>query len=99
MKPVPGICDRCGTRWDLSELRFEYVLGRKTNLRTCPDCYDESHPQLDTRNIRTSDEQTVKDSRPETLDSRGLYAYNPVGGGNASTFITTKLGRVAVNGS
>lgn len=94
MKPVPGLCDRCGLRYPLSELKVEFVLGRPTNLRTCPECYDESHPQLDTRNVRTDDLQTVKDSRSDLIeiDARGLWGFNPVRG----SYIRVTNGRASV---
>lgn len=102
MKPIPGICDRCGQRYPLAELKFEYVLGKRTNLRTCPECYDESHPQLDTRNVRTVDEQSVPQSRPDSpefVSSRAMFGWNPVGGGNTSTYVSVSAGRVTVNAS
>lgn len=82
MRDVPGICDRCGQRYRLKELREEYLLGKKTGIFTCRACYDESHPQLDTRGIKTNDRQSVKNSRSdiaELEDSRRLFAWNPVG--------------------
>ena len=95
MRPVPGLCDRCGFRYDLSELRVEYVLGKPTNIKTCPECYDESHPQLDTRHIRTDDSQTVRGSRSdssETTESRSYFGFNPVRGFG----VTISNGRVTV---
>lgn len=82
MTGVPGICDRCGQRYPLADLKAEYVLGSPNGLRTCQSCYDESHPQLDTRNVKASDKQMVDDPRsdvPEHDDSRTLYGFDPVG--------------------
>lgn len=98
MMPVPGLCDRCGLRYRLSDLKEEYVLGRKTGLFTCPQCYDDSHPQLDTRNVKTDDKQTVKDSASDLYEqsaSRRLYAWNPVGCQLTSTCVVF-VGRVSV---
>lgn len=98
MKPVPGICDRCGLRYPLEELDWEYVLGRRTGARTCWKCYDESHPQLDTRHVRTNDRQYVPDSRsdqPELPEERRLFSWNPVGCQLTST-CTVHVGRVTV---
>lgn len=98
MKPVPGICDRCGQRYRLSQLYEEHVLGRPTGNRVCPQCYDESHPQLDTRHVKTSDKQYVKDSRSdraELAESRRLFGWNPVGHQTTSTVIVS-VGRVKV---
>lgn len=96
VKRIPGLCDRCGQRYPLHKLKFEFVLGRSTGLRICPTCIDPSHPQLDTRNIRTNDRQSVKDSRSdsaENIESRKMFSWNPVGVPLTSTAITS-LGRV-----
>lgn len=98
IKPIPGLCDRCGQRYPLYQLRFEYVLGKNTNVRCCPQCIDPSHPQLDTRNIRTDDRQWVPDSRSDSIEreeERKMYAFNPVGVPLTSTAFTN-IGRVTV---
>lgn len=82
LKPIPGICDRCGQRYNLADLNFEYDMGRNTGLRTCKDCNDPTQPQEDTRGLRTDDKQSVKDSRsdaPTLPEERKLWAWNPVG--------------------
>jgi hypothetical protein len=92
MRPVPGLCDRCALRYNLDDLKEEYELGRKTGRFTCPQCYDESHPQLDTRFIRVDDKQQVKDPASdyvELADSRRLYAWNPVGCAYTSTCVVS----------
>jgi hypothetical protein len=98
MRPVPGICDRCGLRYKLHDLSEEYVLGRGTGLLVCNKCLDESHPQLDTRHVRTDDKQSVKNSRSDWAEleaSRRLYAWNPVGHQTTST-LTIEIGKVRV---
>lgn len=98
MKPVPGICDRCGLRFKLSSLRDEYLIGRPTGMKVCKSCYDESHPQLDVRGVRTDDKQYVKGSRSdraELKESRRLFGWNPVGHETTSTMFAT-VGRVTV---
>lgn len=81
MKAVPGICDRCGLRFRLKSLKEEYILGKGTGNRVCPRCYDKSHPQLDTRNVKTNDKQSVKDSRSDKAElaaSRLMYGWNSI---------------------
>ena len=98
MKPVPGICDRCGLRFMLASLRDEYLLGRPTGMKVCKSCYDESHPQLDVRGVKTNDKQFIKGSRSdkaELAESRRLFGWNPVGHETTSTLIT-EVGRVTV---
>ena len=98
MKPVPGLCDRCGQRYPLKKLKFEHVLGKNTGLRVCRSCYDISHPQLDTRGVQTNDKQSVKDSRsdsPELEESRRMFAWNPVGAPLTGT-VFVEIGTVSV---
>lgn len=98
MKPIPGICDRCGQRYRLSQLQEEYLVGKPTGMLVCPSCYDESHPQLDTRHVRTDDKQYVKNSRSdaaELAESRRLFGWQPVGHPSTST-LTASVGRVWV---
>jgi|SRR6478736_1526537 len=98
MKAVPGICDRCGLRFKLSSLQDEYLLGRATGMRVCRSCYDESHPQLDTRHVKTTDKQSVSNARSdksELAESRRLYGWNPVGMPTTGT-VFVDVGRVQV---
>ena len=98
LKPIPGLCDRCGQRFPLKDLKFEYLLGRNTGVRVCRKCIDPSHPQLDTRGVRTDDKQYVKDSRSdsgELPEERRMFAWNPVGTPLTST-ATISMGRVKV---
>lgn len=98
MKKVPGICDRCGQRYVLRDLREEFILGKATGIYSCPSCYEESHPQLDTRHVRTDDKQSVRNSRSdqaELAESRRLYSWNPVGC-EATGVAEVKVGRVTV---
>ena len=37
-----AICDRCGQRYRYLKLRKEW-----TGLKTCPDCFETKHPQLE----------------------------------------------------
>jgi hypothetical protein len=97
MKPVPGICDRCGLRYRLSDLKEEYLLGRATGMLVCRSCYDESHPQLDTRFVKTDDKQSVKNPRSdagELAQSRALSSWNPVG--HPSVQLQVHVGRITV---
>lgn len=98
MKPVPGLCDRCGHRFKLKDLKAEYVLGRKTGLLVCKSCYDPSHPQLETRGVRTDDRQSVRNPRSdygELEASRALFGWRPVGAPLTSTAFMAS-GRVTV---
>lgn len=95
---VPGICDRCGQRYLLKDLKMLMVLDRPQNLLVCDDCWEPSHPQLDTRHVRTDDKQSVSNPRSdqaELADSRKLSGWNPVGG-EATGYMEFQSGRVTV---
>ena len=98
MRKVPGICDRCGQRYVLRDLREEDIMGKMTGILSCPSCYDTSHPQLDTRRVKTNDRQTVKNSRSdqaELAESRRLSSWNPVGC-EATGYCEVQVGRPTV---
>lgn len=66
-KKALGICDRCGFRFLLNELKFETKAGRKTNLRVCKECLDpddpKDRPEKYTR--KGPEKTTLKDPRPD----------------------------------
>jgi hypothetical protein len=100
-KPVPGLCDRCGLRYPLKDLKTEDIMGRSTGIRTCPQCFDASHPQLDTRYVRTSDKQAVPDSRSDVKEhqsSRAVFGWNPVGADLTSTLVV-EIGTITFGAS
>ncbi len=100
-KPIPGLCDRCGLRFKLKDLKWEYFMGHNTGVRVCRYCIDPTHPQLDTRNIKTSDKQSVPNSRSDVIDfpqERAMFAWNPVGTPLTST-VSTYVGTVSIETS
>lgn len=95
---VPGLCDICGQRWRLKDLKMVYEIDSPKNILACPECWDPSHPQLDTRHVRTDDKQSVKNPRSDKAEleaSRRLYAWNPVGC-EATGYLELKSGRVTI---
>ena len=81
-----GFCDRTGFRYKLKDMVEQYKGGRTTGLRVGNDVVDKDQPQLQLGRINKSDSQSLRHPRPEsTLDeSRRLYAWNPIGGGNTA---------------
>lgn len=54
-----AICDRCGQRYFLRELKKEW-----TGFKVCPECYEPKHPQLEPK--RSINEPiAVYDPRPD----------------------------------
>ena len=76
-----GFCDRCGQRYDLKELRWEFEDKRRNSLRVCDACLDLDHPQLQLGRFRVYDPQAISDPRPDLSqdESRGLFGWKPVG--------------------
>jgi hypothetical protein len=70
-----GICDVCGERYKLLELKDVAVRGRATGLLACPTCWDEDHPQNFLDRYVTTDPQALRRARPDTglAASRTLY--------------------------
>jgi len=70
-----GYCDRCGIRAPrLLDLRVESKMGRQINIRTCPACWDNDHPQNFLPKFVQNDPQALRDARPDTglTQSRAL---------------------------
>lgn len=61
-----GICDVCGIRCKLLELKGTTVRGQATGLLSCPTCWDEDHPQNFLDRYVTVDPQALRHARPDT---------------------------------
>jgi hypothetical protein len=61
-----GFCDRCGFRFDLKKLKNEVVKTKQTQIKSCPQCWSEDHPQLQLGLYPISDPQAIRDPRPDT---------------------------------
>ena len=59
-KFAKALCDRCGFEYKLNELKQEW-----NGLKTCPDCYEPKHPQL---------EPLTATADPEALYRPSAYA-------------------------
>ena len=53
-----AICDRCGQQYKYLELQQEW-----NGLKTCPECFEPKHPQLDPR-YHSADAQALEWTRP-----------------------------------
>jgi hypothetical protein len=95
-KKAFGFCDRTGFRYPLKDLVPQIENGRPNGLLVGRDVVDEDQPQL----------QALRDPRPDQglAESRKLYAWDPVGGGNSALGsrtvgldITAVVGKVTVS--
>lgn len=77
-KYAHGICDRCGVAYRLRELREETVRGKRTQLLTCPICWDMDHPQNFLPYAIQVDAEALRNARPEDYGpSRRLPHWRP----------------------
>ena len=105
-----GFCDRCGFRYDLTQLNFQPVKARNTNLKVCRECLDKDHPQLFLGMFPINDPQALRDPRPDTakVASEALFGWIEVGGmssqignvtgivGNNAVFCQGQIGTVFI---
>lgn len=102
-------CDRCGFRFKLHVLKELVVRDANTNIRVCPECFEEDHPQNLQGKYPVYDPQAVENPRPDlslfdTSPSRDFqWGWNPVGGATAdlvqlenNLVLTFELGSVTV---
>jgi|21_taG_2_1085346.scaffolds.fasta_scaffold25503_1 hypothetical protein len=95
-----AICDRCGFRYFLKELRKEW-----NGLKTCPECYEPKHPQLEPR-TNVIDPQAVREPRPDnSVIPTDFIVRTNVGLGivgsvlTTPTEITSGLGTITISGA
>ena len=90
-----AICDRCGFRYRLRELRPLTIKTKKVNMLVCPECWEPDQPQLQLGMYPVDDPQALRNPRPDNtyLQSGALadgyvgegsrniqWGWNPVGG-------------------
>src|SRR5215831_17767589 len=61
-----GMCDRCGIRHKLLDLREETLRGRRKNNLVCNVCWEPDHPQNFLDLAVTVDPQALRNARPDT---------------------------------
>lgn len=67
-----AICDRCGQRYRYPKLRKEW-----TGLKTCPDCFEPKHPQLEPSKV-PFEPQVLHEPRPDIREVSGITVSFPV---------------------
>ena len=101
-----GYCDLTGFRYPLKDLVPEIVNQRPTGFLVGRDVVDPDQPQLQLGRLKTADPQALRDPRPDQglAESRRLFAFDPVGGGNSALGsrtvgldITAEVGKVTVS--
>ena len=97
-KDAVGLCDYCGFRWPLKQLKYEYDGGIKNGFRACPDCWSEDHPQNFLDRVDTYDPITLRDPRPDLglASSRSLFGFGSEADPAYASKIRIYLGKVTV---
>ena len=92
-----ALCDRCGFEYKLLDLKKEW-----NNLKTCPNCFETKHPQLEPKPA-ISDPEALYEPRPNNdvevdLKRRGddQSASSCVGAVPLVTGTTTEVGAVTL---
>ncbi len=78
-----AICDRCGFRFRLRELRELIVKTKKVNLLVCQECWEPDQPQLQLGMYPVDDPQALRNPRPDnTYLQSGILANGSIGDGS-----------------
>ncbi len=81
------ICDTCGFRYP-----YKSAKGNWENFRTCEECYEPKHPQLDPPNI-SADAEVLWKPRPEVpLPQSQLGVIITTNAGSGMTFKSDPVG-------
>jgi NAD-dependent SIR2 family protein deacetylase len=94
-KFAKAICDRCGFEYKLLELKKEW-----NGLKTCPECYEPKHPQLEPTPT-VADAQALYEPRPNNDKEVGfgyvLTNNDKILGNSIEGFkMTSSLGEVTI---
>ena len=85
-KNAIAICDRCGFRFKLTELKTEIIKTKNYNLLVCPPCWDPDQPQLQLGMYPVDDPQALRNPRRDTTYvTAGLNAAGNLTGGSRDT--------------
>ena len=88
-KKAIALCDICGFQYKLRELKSLVVKNVDTNLKACPECWNEDQPQNMLGEFPVNDPQALRNPRPDqslgvagNTSSRDIqWGWNPVGAG------------------
>ena len=78
-----AICDRCGFRFRLKELRTLIVKTKQVNMLVCSECWEPDQPQLQLGMYPVDDPQALRNPRPDnTYAQSGALANGSIGEGS-----------------
>ena len=104
-KHAIAMCDRCGFKYKLKQLKTLVIKTKQVNIKVCPECWEADHPQLQLGMYPVNDPQAVREPSPDssyftpTGTSGGVggsrvivWGWNPVGGASAFDALLTPNG-------
>ena len=78
-----ALCDRCGFRFRLRELRTLVIKTKQVNILVCKECWEPDQPQLQLGMYPVDDPQAVRNPRNDnTYYQSGALADGSIGGGS-----------------
>lgn len=78
-----AMCDRCGFRFRLRELRTLVIKTKQVNMLVCRECWEPDQPQLQLGMYPVDDPQALRNPRPDnTYRQSGILADGSIGGGS-----------------
>ena len=78
-----AMCDICGFRFKLKELKTQIVKTKPVNDRVCKECWSPDHPQLQLGMYPVDDPQALRNPRNDTTYvTAGVNAGGNLTGGS-----------------
>jgi hypothetical protein len=78
-----AVCDRCGFRFKLKELKREILKTKTRSDLVCPQCFDPDQPQLQLGMYPVDDPQAIRNPRRDTTYvTAGVNAAGNLTGGS-----------------
>ena len=78
-----ALCDRCGFRFRLRELRKLIIKTKQVNILVCKNCWEPDQPQLQLGMYPVDDPQALRNPRNDnTYYQSGVLADGSIGGGS-----------------
>lgn len=78
-----AICDRCGFRFRLRELRKLIIKTKQVNILVCKNCWEPDQPQLQLGMYPVDDPQALRNPRNDsTYYQSGVLANGSIGEGS-----------------
>ena len=68
-----SICDRCGFRYELKELKTLTIKTKNVNILVCKECWEPDQPQLSLGLYPVDDPQALRNPRPDTSYRQAGY--------------------------